>query len=348
MGAGITGLTAADALVAAGASVTVLEARERLGGRALSIPVAEGTVDLGPSWFWPDEPLTHALVGDLGLRAFPQHIEGDALFEADARGPQRIDGNPIDMPAYRLADGVQALAERLAHRIGPNSVMLGEPVSAITVMDDGVEVHARSATARATQVVVALPPALAVEQIAFAPDLPTDLRAAAQGTAVWMGAMVKAVAVYDEAFWRSESLAGSAISYAGPFREFHDHSGPHGMPAAIFGFAPAEQFPSATPDGIAAEFVHHLARLFGPAAAQPTQVHALDWSREGRTMPRVPLWAGPMSGFGAPIFQAPVAGRIHLASTETATAYAGHIEGAVRAGSDVARRVRALLASGRG
>ena len=47
VGAGIAGLTAADAARCAGAEVLVVEARDRIGGRIRTVPLGPGTVDLG-------------------------------------------------------------------------------------------------------------------------------------------------------------------------------------------------------------------------------------------------------------------------------------------------------------
>ena len=44
IGAGLAGLTAARNLAAAGRSVTVLEARDRVGGRTLNEPIGNGKV----------------------------------------------------------------------------------------------------------------------------------------------------------------------------------------------------------------------------------------------------------------------------------------------------------------
>jgi polyamine oxidase len=50
VGAGVAGLTAADAARRAGADVVVLEARNRIGGRAWTVPFGPGSIDLGASW----------------------------------------------------------------------------------------------------------------------------------------------------------------------------------------------------------------------------------------------------------------------------------------------------------
>jgi monoamine oxidase len=347
VGAGIAGLTAAHALTAAGLSVSVYEARNRVGGRLLSVAHDDGAVDLGATWFWPNEPLVRSLAADLGVGTFPQAVSGDALFEAGPRGPQRLTGNPLDVPSARLGTGAQALALGLADRLPPGALRLGDPISGVRVgEDDTVVVEAASGTVTAGHVVLALPPALAVEAITFIPALPTPVRDLAAGTLVWMGGVIKAVAVYDRPFWRDAGLAGSAMSHLGPFRELHDHSGAAGSPAALFGFAPADRFAGAPPAQIATAFGHQLTRLFGPAAGDPRAMHVADWSRELYTSPRTPSPDASTATYGHPLFSRPVAGRIHWASTETATDYAGHIEGAIRAGTQAARSITHLAAPG--
>jgi monoamine oxidase len=351
IGAGIAGLTAAHAAAAAGLRVLVLEARDRVGGRLLSSrpssAASGGAVDLGATWFWSNEPLVHTLAADLGVATFPQALAGDALVEVDDRGPQRLAGNPLDVPSGRFTSGAQALALGLADRLPTGTVRLGDPVSGVRVGHDGVVVEATSGTVTASHVVLALPPALAVEAVTFTPALPAPVRDLAAGTAVWMGSVVKAVAVFDRPFWRDAGLAGSAMSHLGPFRELHDHSGPGGSPAAVFGFALAARFEGATHEQIAASYARQLVRLFGSAAAVPLAVHVTDWSREQRTSPRAPSPRAATDTYGHPLFAEPVAGRIHWASTETAPDYAGHIEGALQAGTRAARAITHLAAADR-
>ncbi|KAJ5774040.1 hypothetical protein N7457_008936 [Penicillium paradoxum] len=50
VGAGISGLRCADILIQNGARVTILEARDRIGGRVHQSTVGDHVVDLGPNW----------------------------------------------------------------------------------------------------------------------------------------------------------------------------------------------------------------------------------------------------------------------------------------------------------
>lgn len=336
IGAGIAGLTAARALMDAGRTVVVHEARDRVGGRLLSITSSGGHLDLGATWSWPDEPLVQTLAHELGVHTFPQALAGDAVFDPGHRGPLRVQGNPVDVPSSRFTAGAQALALGLADRLPPGALRLGDGVSHVAVHGTGVRVQSARGVTTAGQVVLALPPALAVEAITFEPGLPSAVRSVAASTAVWMGGVVKAVAVFDTAFWRTAGLAGAAISHRGPFREVHDHSGPDGSPAALFGFAAAASFAGAPPDRVGAQFGEQLRRLFGPAAT-PRRVHVTDWSAERCTSPRAPSPSASTSTYGHRLFQQPVAARLHWASTETATHHPGHIEGAVHAGIQAAR-----------
>ena len=331
IGAGISGLAVAEALHRSGRTVTVLEARPRIGGRLLSDPL-----DLGASWFWDGEQRVRAMTDRFGIATFPQHIAGDAMIDERDR-VHRYPGNPIDGPARRFAHGAASLTDALSGQLPEGTVLVGQP--AVEISDD-LCVKTADASWQSQHVVIAVPPAVAVMTMRLPHALPTNLLAVCLRTPVWMGDTIKVVAMYDEPFWRADGLAGAAMSRVGPMHEMHDLSGPDGSPAAIFGFARASQ-----PDGLdEIDVCAQLARIFGPRAGFPQKLQIQDWSREQWTNPGsakgyVPS-APDHSLFGHAVYQQPQLGsRLHWSSTETATHYAGHIEGALEAAERTVRDI---------
>ena len=86
VGAGLAGLAAARTLAAAGASVAVLEARERVGGRVLNEEIGGGqVVEVGAQWIGPTQDRLAALAAELDVDTFPTHDEGENLIEYGGR-----------------------------------------------------------------------------------------------------------------------------------------------------------------------------------------------------------------------------------------------------------------------
>jgi monoamine oxidase len=330
VGAGVAGLSVTATLAAAGLDVHCLEATDRVGGRLLCTD-DDASLDLGATWYWANEPRVRRLLNHLGIGTFAQYIAGDGLYE-DERGVRRLQGNPIDGPALRYLGGAQRLADALAATLPPNTMSLSSPVTAIGADADGLRLVVGGHTVRAGQVVLAVPPALAVSRIRFDPALPPRLAAVAGATPVWMGAVSKVVVQYSTAFWRAAGLAGAAVSRRGPLHEIHDLSGPDGRPAALFGFA--------VPAGEPAEIVAQLVRLFGPQAGAPERVLVRDWAGRPYTSPPNVSSLTDYTLFGAPLFAEPaLGGRLHWASTETSAINPGHVEGALAAAERAAAQV---------
>ncbi len=80
VGAGLAGLSAARALVAAGRSVRVLEARDRVAGRNLGGTLSNGVpVELGGQWIGRTQTEVASLVDELGLETFATYDDGESL-----------------------------------------------------------------------------------------------------------------------------------------------------------------------------------------------------------------------------------------------------------------------------
>ena len=78
IGAGLSGLVAAHRLVEAEVTdVVVLEASDRVGGRALSHRLADGTtLDVGGQWAARAHTRLLALAAEMGVPTFPTYYRG--------------------------------------------------------------------------------------------------------------------------------------------------------------------------------------------------------------------------------------------------------------------------------
>lgn len=337
VGAGIAGLAAARAISKAGLRVSVLEARSRVGGRLLSVPAEGGLLDVGATWYWPNEPRVCALVAELEMATHPQYLEGDAIYH-DSAGIHRLEGNPLDVASERTTGGTQELAHAVARHLPLDTLHLDHAVTRIESTPSGVVAHSAQGVFRARQLILAIPPALAAAAVDFSPALDHRVADIARNTPVWMGAMTKVVAQFATPFWRDHGLAGAAMSQVGPMREIHDMSGRDGRPAALFGFAPALSTGAETVS--AAAVLAQLTEIFGPDASDPTALVIHDWRAEVYTSPPDVEALQRHELFGHPCYQTPaLGGRLHWAATETSRAFPGHIEGALAAADRAASAV---------
>jgi monoamine oxidase len=85
IGAGLSGLMAARELQRRGVdSFFVLEARDRVGGRTLNMPIGGGhIVEVGGEWIGPGQDSIAALMGELGIGAFDAYYKGDTTYDIE-------------------------------------------------------------------------------------------------------------------------------------------------------------------------------------------------------------------------------------------------------------------------
>ncbi len=331
VGAGASGLRLADILSRAGVSVVVIEARDRVGGRLLSV---DPGIDLGATWFWQNENDVREVIAECGLESFPQYASGNMMYQIPG-SVQELDGNPLDQQAWRIKGGTQGLAIGLARILPAGTLQLSSKVTELQ-FGEGVTVTTDRDVWKAKHVVLALPPATALANISFTPELPADLINIVKRTPVWMGAVTKVVAIYDSPFWRARGLSGSAMSHVGPLREIHDVSDQDGNFGALFGFSREKITDAAV--------TTQLAELFGPEAKTPRSVVSKDWSKSELTSPPGVFQLNDFQLFGSHVLRdSHFDGQLHFASTETAIDSPGHIQGAFSAARRTSKSIVALL-----
>ena len=243
---------------------------------------------------------------------------------------------------WRFRGGSQLVCLKIARKLG-DRVWLRSPVERITQDRSGVTLHGHQLHARAKEVIVAIPPTLA-GRVAYDPLLPPERDQLTQRLP--QGTLLKVAAVYDEPFWRSDGLSGTALSLNGPVSATFDDSPPNGRPGVLFGFVggdAARGFMRLSHTARRQLTLTSFERLFGPKARSPRGYFETNWTREPwtRGCPVAIPGPGTLTEYG-PALRAAV-GRIHWAGTETSTFWNGYMDGAVRSGERAAREVLAAL-----
>ena len=226
VGAGISGAYAANRLLAANRTVTVLDARHRIGGRLLT---PEGGGDLGGAWIWPQSEYTiKTALQEFNIRTVPMWYEGSVNVRVQNGQHHLIDdyaGNyaACGSGAVRVAGGASTFAEKLLEDNPKLNVELGKKVVKIEYDDDGAQVHFQdiSSTGETTEkvycrtVILAGPPKVLANSIEFVPPLPQGKMDSMKATPTWMEDYGKVAISFPSNWWRDLDMSAISIDQLG-------------------------------------------------------------------------------------------------------------------------------------
>lgn len=332
IGAGLTGLYLGYRLVEAGQEVLILDARSRVGGRILTDNApGQAPVELGATWLGKKHTALVGLLEKLDLPIFEQRLGRRAIYEyMSTSPPQLVQLPPNEEPSFRIAGGTSALIRALSERLGPNHIRLGQKVQRVERGQGEVTVHTTDQVFSARRVISTLPPNLLLRSVTFSPALPEELTAVARQTHTWMGESIKVALRYRQAFWRSPDSSGTIFSNVGPLSEMYDHADVADSTYALKGFFNPAFF-HVEPEERKNRLLNQLRKYYGDQIQEYTGYLEYVWRQDPLTFADYDQPVLPHQHNGHPVFrQAFWGGQLFVAGSETAEAFPGYMDGAVR------------------
>jgi len=305
--------------------------------------------DLGPSWFWPGQPLVASLLKHFNIPHYEQFADGDILLQQPGGSIQRSPGPSPMAGSWRIEGGINHLVDVISSQIDASHRLMKHRVTGLSIDGDMITADVSGPFGeiqiQAKRVALAIPPRLAAE-LTFTPELPAAVTRTLTATPTWMAGFAKFFAVYDEPFWRQQGFCGTAFSQRGPLAEIHDASPIGANSFSLFGFSglDPESRSRLGRDEFVKQATAQLAALFGNQANSPAAVYFQDWSSESFTASandHRPLTCHPQYGLNLQLGSA-WDGRLEFISSESSFSNGGLIEGALQAGLGFARRITGL------
>ena len=341
IGAGLAGLTLARLLGKENLKCTILEARDRLGGRILTSRLpGEAPVEMGATWLGSQHTALMKLMDELNLEKFEQQMGHYVHFEPISTSPPQLVELPENQePTYRVVGGTDQIISALSGSLRNSSIVLNQRVKNIEFKGETVTVETELDRYECDLVVSTLPPKLLAELITFEPSLPENLRTVAASTQTWMAESIKIALTFEYPFWRVGKNSGTVMSNAGPVNELYDHSNREGTLFALKGFMNSA-YHSLSREERREIVVKQLRKYYGDPVEQYIAYHELVWRHETQTYSE---YAGPVFPHqhnGDFVYhRAWYDGRFYLAGAETSSISPGYMDGAVESAIRVAEMI---------
>eukprot|EP01130_Rhizamoeba_saxonica_P006265 TRINITY_DN2498_c0_g1_i1.p1 TRINITY_DN2498_c0_g1~~TRINITY_DN2498_c0_g1_i1.p1 ORF type:complete len:472 (-),score=111.52 TRINITY_DN2498_c0_g1_i1:98-1513(-) len=249
--------------------------------------------------------------------------------------------------------GTYTFIEKMIEKIGSDNVFLDNPVTKISQNESGVLVTTSKLEIQGRYCIFAAPPQM-TKFIEFTPSLPPLYRSLA--STLIIGGAIKAHLFYETPWWRELGYSGQVVDTEGPICYIADESPTEGieldppvLPSLVL-FITQKGCNSLEREGITREEDrrHLFERVVSQAFESDEALKSIGYFEyDWRNDPYIHGCPVGLHGTGAltsykTSLREPE-GRIHFASTELATIWAGYIDGALRSGHRAAQEIISML-----
>ena len=221
VGAGISGLVAGYELSCAGHDVTILEARNRVGGRVYTLrtPFSDGHfADAGAARILPDHDMTIGYADHFGLTLDPFYPESSyyvnlsddertLISASDYLNNPPWEGFPVNRKDFiKIRGGTDKLPQAFADTLS-DLIHLATPVESIEQNADGIIVVVSDGTEYSADSALCTVPLPVLNRIQFSPQL-SDAKVEASSGGYDYAASTRVFMQFANRFWESEGLNG--------------------------------------------------------------------------------------------------------------------------------------------
>lgn len=243
---------------------------------------------------------------------------------------------------YRCVGGNQKLAFKLANAIGGDRIQLESPIQSIDLKDSGVEVRTGKGTLFEGDLVVLTVPPSAWDTMKISPTLPDDYR-------ISTGPAIKYLSKVSRPFWTDAGLQPNSLSdtpvgetWEGTDAQRSTDEEPACFTVFSGGAAAAAclDFPESERQ---AEFARHIEAIYPGYRAHFEKSMFMGWPKDRWTQCGYSCPApGEVTGVH-PHLRAGFHDRLFFAGEYTSLLFTGYMEGGLRSGAELARRLAGTL-----
>lgn len=338
IGAGLTGLTLAYLLKDLGLKVVLLEARDRIGGRIITLrPEGQASLEMGATWFGKKHTRLTDLLQDLKLETFPQELGETAIYEYMSTSPPQLVSLPEnEEPSYRIKGGTSSLIHALADHLEEDQFYLGRKVEQVFATETGLKICTGQENFLVNRAVSTIPPNLFATSVKTTPELPGKLISLMQQTHTWMGESIKFALTCEVPFWRNKGVSGTVFSNTGPVTEMYDHSDFKNKCFALKGFLNGTYY-SLSVEERKQMILEQLGRYYGENAHTFSGYYEKVWIQDQCTYAPYRDHILPHQNNGSNLYrQSFLNGRLLISGSETAGEFPGYMDGAVGSAREIA------------